>query len=92
MKTKIDGVSWTVTRRRSKNRKDAFGETNYTTKTVYIEPELEVFKLLEIVVHEVLHASGPNLDEHFVTQFAKDASRIYRRLLKEELDSVKKFT
>lgn len=37
-------------------------------------------ELMEVVVHELLHAAGWHIDEAFVDQFAKDAARVLTTL------------
>ncbi len=49
-------------------------------KTIRIDSRLRGKKLVEIVLHEVIHASCWDLDEEAVTELARDATHILERL------------
>lgn len=58
-------------------------------KSIKIRPSLRRYpaRLVEVVIHECLHAEGWPLDEDFVGQAAEDIARVLDRLglIKEEL-------
>jgi len=50
-----------------------------TAKEIHIQSGLRGAQLLEVVIHEVLHAANWHLDEEFVTDFAHDVTKILQR-------------
>jgi hypothetical protein len=48
-------------------------------KEIHIQSGLRGEQLLETVIHEVLHAANWHLDEEFVTDFARDVTKILKR-------------
>ncbi len=54
------------------------GHPESPEKQIRVEQGLRGEALLEVVIHEVLHAANWHLDEEFVTEFASDVARILR--------------
>lgn len=71
-------------------REEDDGHARRNSRSLFFHPDLrgtpldgESAKLMEIVVHEILHAYNWAMDEEVVTQYARDCVRIYNRLTKE---------
>jgi hypothetical protein len=49
-------------------------------KHIYIRSTLKDEQLLEVLLHELLHAAGWHIDEEFVEKFATDAAAVLWQL------------
>ncbi len=64
--------------------KDGLGSKNWglcdpptlRDKAIRVDPDLKGQKRMEIIIHEVTHASGFHLSEEYVEEFARDLARI----------------
>lgn len=79
MRVTIAGKRWMlkfVPRRQRKWR----GLCRYDISTIQIEEGQSQVQELDTVIHEVLHASLPPIDETYVAETATDIARILMRL------------
>lgn len=52
----------------------AFGECDLTGRGITVQPNMDNASTLDILVHEMLHARWPDLDEDAVNGFASDVA------------------
>ena len=69
MKLRINGKKWTIQDTRIQ------GLCSPAERLIDIDPRLRTRKRCEIILHEVLHALGADLDEATVRSWAKDLAR-----------------
>jgi len=50
------------------------------SKTIRIQAGLKGTELVEVLIHEMLHAANWHLNEEFVDHFCRDAARALKRL------------
>lgn len=80
MRVRILGKYWNL--RRVPNLGKNHGICQHpekTAKEIHIQSGLRGDQLMETVIHEVLHAANWHLDEEFVTDFARDVTKILKR-------------
>lgn len=52
-----------------------YGFCDYDHRKIRVQSSLRGEKLIEIVLHELLHAAEPHLTEEFVTAYAREAAK-----------------
>lgn len=74
---------WTV-----KPKKDlgCIGETDWETRTIWIDPSYAPEKIEEVLRHEVTHVAAPGLDEDYVLAIELNQTRILREYVKQTED------
>jgi len=79
----ILGKRWTLRLVPKTERRDHFGKCDHpesADKTITVEGNHDDERVLDTVLHELLHAGAWNLDEAVVSQWATDAAKILIRL------------
>jgi hypothetical protein len=77
MRVKILGKYWDIRFRPNLGGND--GDCDYESKVLRLRSSLRGDELMETCIHEVLHGANGHLTEEFVTDFARDVTRILRR-------------
>jgi hypothetical protein len=80
MRSKILGKCWRIVRERFRNSWGHCDAPNIKNKAIYIDPKIRGEHLLEIILHETLHAAGWHIDEEFVEELARDQARLIYKL------------
>lgn len=81
MKVRLNGETWRIIRRgRSRGVKKVHGYTLTDKRAIYLSPQLKGRKLIEIAVHELIHARFIDLDEDSVTEAAEAIALVLHRL------------
>jgi len=58
---------------------DRDGECDYDARTIRVHPSLQGETLLEVIVHEMLHARWPDLSEEAILEHSQEiAGTLYR--------------
>jgi len=91
MRVKLNGKYWTLKFARLTDELGRCESPDAVSKTIYIDKNLRGEPLLNILVHEMLHACCWPLDETTVAVMAEDMARVlwrlgYRRLAELEGD------
>lgn len=73
----INGQRWTITRTRVPP--DRLGDCNWSTRTIRLAPSLVGVDLLDVLLHELIHARFPDLAEHAVEDCATIAAHLADR-------------
>lgn len=63
----INGERWKIRRARLRR---AYGECDYNTRTIRIHHTLVGTELMDTLLHELIHARWPDLQESSVEEFA----------------------
>ena len=69
----IGDERWTI-HRTSKLPSDRDGECDYSARTIRIRASLQGEELMEVAVHEIVHARWPDLSEEAVMEFGQEIS------------------
>ena len=79
---KLNGKRWRITRdkRHAGDDKDWSGYCDHRKHIIYLNPELVGDKLLEVAVHESLHAQLEILEEEVIDRVAASTARLLQRL------------
>ena len=79
---KLNGKRWKVTRdkRRAGDDKNWDGYCDHKKQTIYLNPELSGDKLLDVAIHESLHAMLDIIDEETVDHVASSVARLVSRM------------
>jgi hypothetical protein len=87
----ILGKRWTLKLVPKHERRGHYGLCDHpesADKTITVESNHDDERVLDTVLHELLHAGAWNLDEEIVSQWATDAARILKKLgWKRETDA-----
>jgi len=70
----INGQRWTI--RRCRVSPDRWGDCCYETKTIRISDRLTGEAFLNTLVHELIHARWPDLNEQAVRDFADELTGV----------------
>jgi len=83
MRVKINNRSWTIRSATAREMRDRMGDCDHPPgrhPTIRVRRSLGTLATLDTVVHEVLHASRPELAEDAVDETASTIARILHRL------------
>ena len=69
----IGDERWTI-HRTNKLSADRDGECDYSARTIRIRASLQGEELMEVAVHEMIHARWPDLSEEAVMEFGQEIS------------------
>jgi hypothetical protein len=76
-KIKLRNKVWTLcTHKMAKNFGLCEPEPNAPNKHIWIDPSCKRKKMLEILLHEMIHCCQPDLDEEAVTGMARDQAKV----------------
>jgi len=73
-----NGKRWHV------ERKKILGLCDYESRLLTITPKLKRRKLIDVTIHEVLHAELPKMREKKIERVATSCARLVFRVLKRE--------
>lgn len=76
----ISGKRWRVIRKRQAHAWGTCDRPTTPDKAIVIDPHIRGEKLLEVILHESLHAAGWHIDEEFIAEYARDAARLATRM------------
>ena len=73
-RVRIGDVRWTI--RRCPVPKDRWGDCDPEKKLIRVSDKLAGFDLMDVMLHEMIHARWWCLDEGEVTEFAEEAAAV----------------
>lgn len=84
MRLSLGGKLWDFYRNRRPKEAEVHdgycSDINKPNKSIWVSPDLEGEHELEILIHEMLHATNWRLDEEFITKDAQDIARALYRI------------
>jgi|694.fasta_scaffold30263_9 hypothetical protein len=83
VKFKFNGKNWTIRFVKSKDMPGSFGECDdhrYKKPEIWINRNLSEKDKLDTIIHEMLHATHPELSEESVSETASAIAKILFRL------------
>ena len=73
-------MRWRIRNRKIPEKQKAHGLCSSNTRLITIDSEAPRHRHLELLLHEILHAACYDLSEECVSEYARDAARILKRL------------
>lgn len=81
MKVRLNGETWKIIRRsRAQDAPKLDGYVLRNKPYIYIDSRLRGKPLIETIIHELMHARWPDLDEQAVTEAAEQFASVLHRL------------
>lgn len=75
-KIKLRGKVWTLCTHKMPDWGLCEPEPNAPNKHIWIDPRCEGERMLEILLHEMLHCCYPDLDEEVITTTARSLAKV----------------
>lgn len=79
MQVTIRGERWRIRFAKLPDRRDAWALCSPDRKLITIDPRAPKHRLMELLLHEILHAACFDLSELCVSDYGRDAARILKR-------------
>lgn len=80
MKFQLLGETWTIKRG---TLPEDYGLCDWETKTITFDERMPERKALEILIHELMHATNWYIPEKHIEQAAKEWARLIKRFIAE---------